>query len=417
MTTLNPSEATSLALNTITSQIRLLADMPAEHCKQAVAGLEPIVTANLIMISEAANAHIDEFNDLIGELKARDRELEGQGNLVSELRQQVASTEQRIAAAQEETSAKLEVAEAAVYAATRKADGAQASLNAANIQIRELERRIKAYKEMDPEGLKRKVTEQRKKLEERLAAITAGKNEISGYRRDNTKLSASVTELTAIISQQQADLDVRQQIINDMALFKDVSLLWGKHLRKHYTDEKGMRWNIYVVEGGIQSDKSYLLNDLDWKLHAMRSDASGCTVMLSEWLSPVFPGAVAQDIPMEAIRDTHSFMLDALAITHPQLQPRAEWAQTVHISEIGLNAKVQGLLEGAGITDLWKLMVNQSDKLLAIKGIGIKLADQIISAGQAAVRQWEQDRAAVIDGEALDGNLDEQPDIESKEAA
>ncbi len=409
MTTLNPSEATSLALNTITSQIRLLADMPAEHCKQAVAGLEPIVTANLTMISEAANAHIDEFNDLIGELEARDRELEGQTNLVGELRQQVASTEQRIAAAQEETIAKLEVAEAAVYAATRKADGVQASLNAANIQIRELERRIKAYKEMDPEGLKRKVTEQRKKLEERLAAITAGKNEISGYRRDNTKLSASVTELTAIISQQQADLDARQQIINDMALFKDVSLLWGKHLRKHYTDEKGVRWNIYVVEGGIQSDKSYLLNDLDWKLHAMRSDATGCTVMLSEWLSPVFPGAVAQDIPMEAIRDIHSFMLDALAITHPQLQPRAEWAQTVHISEIGLNAKVQGLLEGAGITDLWKLMVNQSDKLLAIKGIGIKLADQIISAGQAAVRQWEQDRADFIEGE--------QPAIENKEAA
>ena len=393
MTTLNPSEATSLALNTITSQIRLLADMPAEHCKQAVAGLEPIVTANLTMISEAANAHIDEFNTLIGELEGRDGELLTQAALVSELHQQVAEAEMRIAAAQEETTAKLEVAEAAVYAATRKADGAQASLNAANIQIRELERRIKAYKEMDPEGLKRKVTEQRKKLEERLAAITAGKNEISGYRRDNTKLSASVTELTAIISQQQADLDARQQIINDMALFKDVSLLWGKHLRKHYTDEKGVRWNIYVVEGGIQSDKSYLLNDLDWKLHAMRSDATGCTVMLSEWLSPVFPGAVAQDIPMEAIRDIHSFMLDALAITHPQLQPRAEWAQTVHISEIGLNAKVQGLLEGAGITDLWKLMVNQSDKLLAIKGIGIKLADQIISAGQAAVRQWEKDQA------------------------
>ena len=393
MTTLNPSEATSLALNTLTSQIRNILLMPDGPAKAAIGSFESLLNANLTMISEAANAHIDEFNTLIGELEGRDGELLTQAALVSQLRQQVAEAEQRIAAAQEETTAKLEVAEAAVYAATRKADGAQASLNAANIQIRELERRIKAYKEMDPEGLKRKVTEQRKKLEERLAAITAGKNEISGYRRDNTKLSASVTELTAIISQQQADLDARQQIINDMALFKDVSLLWGKHLRKHYTDEKGVRWNIYVVEGGIQSDKSYLLNDLDWKLHAMRSDATGCTVMLSEWLSPVFPGAVAQDIPMEAIRDIHSFMLDALAITHPQLQPRAEWAQTVHISEIGLNAKVQGLLEGAGITDLWKLMVNQSDKLLAIKGIGIKLADQIISAGQAAVRQWEKDQA------------------------
>ena len=393
MTTLNPSEATSLALNTLTSQIRNILLMPDGPAKAAIGSFETLLNANLTMISEAANAHIDEFNGLIDQLEARDGELLTQASLVSQLRQQVAEAEMSIAAAQEETTAKLEVAEAAVYAATRKADGAQASLNAANIQIRELERRIKAYKEMDPEGLKRKVTEQRKKLEERLAAITAGKNEISSYRRDNTKLSASVTELTAIISQQQADLDARQQIINDMALFKDVSLLWGKHLRKHYTDEKGVRWNIYVVEGGIQSDKSYLLNDLDWKLHAMRSDATGCTVMLSEWLSPVFPGAVAQDIPMEAIRDIHSFMLDALAITHPQLQPRAEWAQTVHISEIGLNAKVQGLLEGAGITDLWKLMVNQSDKLLAIKGIGIKLADQIISAGQAAVRQWEKDQA------------------------
>lgn len=343
--------------------------------------------------SEAANAHIDDFNGLIDQLVARDGELDEQIALVSKLRQQVAEAEQRIADAQEEARAKSEQAENAVYAANRKADGAQADLNAANIQIRELERTIKAYKAMDPEGLKRKVAEQRKKLEERLIAINASKNEISGYRRDNTRLSRSVTELTAIINQQQADLDERQQVINDMARFKEISLLWGKHLRNHYPDDNGIRWNVYLVEGGIQSDKSYLLNDLSWKLHAMRSDATGCTVMLSEWMSPIFPSVIAKDIPMEAIRDIHAFMLDALAITHPHLQPRAEWAQTVHISEIGLNAKVQGLLEDAGITDLWKLMVNQSDKLLAIKGIGAKLADQIISAGQAAVRQWEKEQA------------------------
>ncbi|MFM5495487.1 hypothetical protein ACET9I_02775 [Aeromonas veronii] len=392
-TELNPSEATSLALTTLTTQIRAIIQMPDGPAKAAIGSFETLLTANLTMISESANAHIDEFNTLIGELEGRDGELDEQIALVSQLRQQVAEAEQRIADAQEEASAKAEQAENAVYAANRKADGAQADLNAANVQIRELERTIKAYKAMDPEGLKRKVAEQRKKLEERLNAINASKNEISGYRRDNTRLSRSVTELTAIINQQQADLDERQQVINDMARFKEISLLWGKHLRNHYPDGNGIRWNVYLVEGGIQSDKSYLLNDLDWKLHAMRSDATGCTVMLSEWMSPIFPSAIARDIPMEAIRDIHAFMLDALAITHPHLQPRAEWAQTVHISEIGLNAKVQGLLEGAGITDLWKLMVNQSDKLLAIKGIGAKLADQIISAGQAAVRQWEKEQA------------------------
>lgn len=407
-TELNPSEATSLALNTLTSQIRNIMLMPDGPAKAAIGSFETLLTANLTMISESANAHIDEFNTLIGELEGRDGELDEQIALVSQLRQQVAEAEQRIADAQEEASAKAEQAENAVYAANRKADGAQADLNAANVQIRELERTIKAYKAMDPEGLKRKVAEQRKKLEERLNAINASKNEISGYRRDNTRLSRSVTELTAIINQQQADLDERQQVINDMAQFKEISLLWGKHLRNHYPDGNGIRWNVYLVEGGIQSDKSYLLNDLDWKLHAMRSDATGCTVMLSEWMSPIFPSVIARDIPMEAIRDIHAFMLDALAITHPHLQPRAEWAQTVHISEIGLNAKVQGLLEGAGITDLWKLMVNQSDKLLAIKGIGAKLADQIISAGQAAVRQWEKEQA--------EASQEQQPE-QHKEAA
>lgn len=393
MTTLNPSEATSLALTTLTSQIRNILLMPDGPAKAAIGSFETLLTANLTMISEATNAHIDEFNTLIGELEGRDGELLTQAALVSELRQQVAEAEQQLADAQEAAVAKQDAAEAALYAATRKADGTQAHLNAANIQIRELDRQLKALRALDPEGLKRKVAEQRKKLDERLTAINAHKNEISGYRRENIRLSRNVTELTAIIDQQQAEQEQRQQVIDDMARFKEVSLLWGKHLRKHYTDEQGIRWNIYLVENGIQSDKPYLLNDLDWKLHAMRSDATGCTVMLSEWLSPVFPGAVAQHIPMEAIHDIHAFMLDALALTHPQLQPRAEWAQTVHISELGLNAKVQGLLAEAGITDLWKLMVNQSDKLLAIKGIGAKLADQIISAGQAAVRQWEKEQA------------------------
>lgn len=409
MTTLNPSEATSLALNTLTSQIRNILLMPDGPAKAAIGSFETLLNANLTMISEAANAHINEFNTLVGELEARDSELLTQAILVSELRQQVAEAEQQLADAKEAAGAKQDAAEAALYAATRKADGTQAHLNAANIQIRELERQLKALRALDPEGLKRKVAEQRKKLDERLTAINAHKNEISGYRRDNIRLSRNVTELTAIIDQQQAEQAQRQQVIDDMARFKEVSLLWGKHLRKHYTDEQGIRWNIYLVENGIQSDKPYLLNDLDWKLHAMRSDATGCTVMLSEWLSPVFPGAVAQHIPMEAIHDIHAFMLEALALTHPRLQPRAEWAQTVHISELGLNARVQGLLTEAGITDLWKLMVNQSDKLRAIKGIGAKLADQILSAGQAAVRQWEAQQDA--------NPQDEQPPAQHKEAA
>ena len=74
-TELNPSEATSLALNTLTTQIRAIIQMPDGPAKAAIGSFETLLTANLTMISEAANAHIDEFNGLIDQLEARAADL------------------------------------------------------------------------------------------------------------------------------------------------------------------------------------------------------------------------------------------------------------------------------------------------------------------------------------------------------
>ncbi|MBV7438935.1 hypothetical protein [Aeromonas sp. sif2416] len=75
-TQLNPSEATSLALNTLSTQLRAILQMPDGPAKAAIASFEILLAANLTMISDAANEHIDEFNALIGELEARDQEIE-----------------------------------------------------------------------------------------------------------------------------------------------------------------------------------------------------------------------------------------------------------------------------------------------------------------------------------------------------
>lgn len=394
MTTLNPSEATSLALNTLTSQIRNILLMPDGPAKAAIGSFETLLNANLTMISEAANAHINEFNTLVGELEARDSELLTQAILVSQLRQQVAEAEQQLADAKEAAGAKQDAAEAALYAATRKADGTQAHLNAANIQIRELERQLKALRALDPEGLKRKVAEQRKKLDERLTAINAHKNENSGYRRDNIRLSRNVTELTAIIDQQQAEQAQRQQVIDDMARFKEVSLLWGKHLRKHYTDEQGIRWNVYLVDHGLKSNLPYLINDLNWKLHAMKSDGSGCSVMLSQWMNPIYPTPYGAGAPDDMTRDIFAFMQEALEQSHPHLQPRTEWAKTVSIHECGLPPRTIKPLIDAGIDTLYKVMSHQGNKLDKVKGIGAKLVGQIVYACELKVKMWEEQFAA-----------------------
>ncbi|MFM1691761.1 hypothetical protein [Aeromonas salmonicida] len=405
MTTLNPSEATSLALNTITSQIRLLADMPAEHCKQAVAGLEPIVTANLTMISEAANAHIDEFNDLIGELEARDRELEGQTNLVSELRQQVASADQRIAAALDETNAALEAKDAELYDAQRALNGVETKYSALQYTTRQLERQLADLNVMDPAGMKSRIKDKNKELEELRGAIIKHKSNESTYRADVLKLERRIKGLLDAINEQDRELESRHGVIMELESCRDAKLVWFKHLAHTYKGEDGTLWNVYLVDHGLKSNLPYLINDLNWKLHAMKSDGSGCSVMLSQWMNPIYPTPFGAGAPDAMTQDIFSFMLEALEKSHPHLVPRATWAKTISIHECGLSPRVIRPLEQAGLDTLYKVMSNQGAALNKVRGLGEKLIGQIVYACELKVKLWEEQFAA-----------SQQP-VQSKEAA
>ena len=265
-TELNPSEATSRALNTITNQIRLLADMPAEHCKQAVAGLEPIVNANLNMISESANAHIDQFNALVSELEARDSELLTQSLLVSELRQQVAEAEQRIAAARQEGSAELEAKEAELYKAQRELNKVETAFSALQFASRQLERQISELKAMDPAGLQRRVKEKNDLLEQQRTAIAKHKSNEAAYRSEILKLEHSKKDLLAALNRKDHDLDRQFEVIKTLEAYRSIKEIWNKHLAKEYTGEDGSIWTLYVLDWGNQSNTPYLINDLGWKL-------------------------------------------------------------------------------------------------------------------------------------------------------
>ncbi|MDX7829981.1 hypothetical protein [Aeromonas dhakensis] len=55
-TKLNPSEETSLAMNTFSTQLRAILQMPDHPAKVAIASVETLLAANLTMISDAATA-------------------------------------------------------------------------------------------------------------------------------------------------------------------------------------------------------------------------------------------------------------------------------------------------------------------------------------------------------------------------
>lgn len=394
MTTLNPSEATSLALNTLTSQIRNILLMPDGPAKAAIGGFETLLTANLTMISEAANAHIDEFNGLIDQLEARDGELLTQAALVSELRQQVAEAEQRIAAARQEGAAELEAKDAELYRLQRTLNDVESKYSALQFTSRQLERQLAGLNAMDPDGMKRRIKEKNELLEEQRTAIAKHKSNEAGYRAQVLKLERRITELLGAINEQDRELERRHTVIMELESSRAAKLVWHKHLANTYKGEDGTLWNVYLVDHGLKSNLPYLINDLNWKLHAMKSDGSGCSVMLSQWMNPIYPTHHGAGAPDDMTQDIFAFMQEALEQSHPHLQPRTEWAKTVSIHECGLPPRTIKPLEEAGFDTLYKVMSHQGNKLDKVKGIGEKLVGQIIYACELKVKLWEEQFAA-----------------------
>lgn len=394
MTTLNPSEATSLALNTLTSQIRNILLMPDGPAKAAIGSFESLLTANLTMISEAANAHIDEFNTLIGELEGRDGELLTQAALVSELRQQVAEAEQRITTARQEGATGLEAKADELYKAQRALNDVQTKYSALQYSARQLERQLADLNAMDPAGMKRRIKEKNELLEEQRTAIAKHKSNEAAYRAEVLKLERRIGELLGVINDQDRELERRHTVIMELESARAVKLVWHKHLANTYKGEDGMLWNVYLVDHGLKSNLPYLINDLNWKLHAMKSDGSGCSVMLSQWMNPIYPAPYGSGAPDAMTQDIFAFMQEALEQSHPHLQPRTEWAKTVSIHECGLPPRTIKPLEEAGIDTLYKVMSHQGNKLDKVKGIGAKLVGQIVYACELKVKLWEEKFAA-----------------------
>ncbi|TNI85177.1 hypothetical protein [Aeromonas sobria] len=386
----NPSEATSLALNTLTSQIRNILLMPDGPAKAAIGSFESLLTANLTMISEAANAHIDQFNELIDQLEARDGELNDQIALVSQLRQQVAEAEQRIAAARQEGTAELEAKEAELYKAQRALNEVETKFSALQFTSRQTDRQLADFKAMDPAAMKRRIKEKNDLLEQQRTAIAKHKSNEAAYRAEVLKLERRIKDLLDAINEQDRELERRHTVIMELESARSAKLVWHKHLGNTYKGEDGALWNVYLVDHGLKSNLPYLINDLNWKLHAMKSDGSGCSVMLSQWINPIYPTPYGAGIPDEMTRDIFAFMQEALEQSHPHLQPRAEWAKTVSIHECGLPPRTIKPLEEAGLDTLYKVMSNQGAALNKVRGIGEKLVGQIVYACDLKVKLWEE---------------------------
>ena len=281
-----------------------------------------------------------------------------------------------------------------LYKAQRALNDVQTKYSALQYNARQLERQLADLNAMDPAGMKRRIKEKNELLEEQRTAIAKHKSNEAAYRAEVLKLERRISELLGAINEQDRELERRHTIIMELESARAAKLIWHKHLGKTYKGEDGTLWDVYMVDHGLKSNLPYLINDLNWKLHAMKSDGSGCSVMLSQWMNPIYPTPYGAGAPDEMTQDIFAFMQEALEQSHPHLQPRAEWAKTVSIHECGLPPRTIKPLEEAGIDTLYKVMSHQGNKLDKVKGIGEKLVGQIVYACELKVKLWEEQFAA-----------------------
>ncbi|MBP8268422.1 MAG: hypothetical protein KAX34_02550, partial [Aeromonas sp.] len=270
----------------------------------------------------------------------------------------------------------------------------QTKYGALQYATRQLERQLADLNAMDPAGMKRRIKEKNDQLELQRTAIAKHKSNEAAYRAEVLKLERRIKDLLDAINEQDRELESRHGVIMELESCRDAKLVWFKHLAKTYKGEDGTLWNVYLVDHGLQSNLPYLINDLNWKLHAMKSDGSGCSVMLSQWMNPIYPTPYGAGAPDDMTRDIFAFMQEALEQSHPHLLPRTEWAKTVSIHECGLPPRTIKPLEEAGIDTLYKVMSHQGNKLDKVKGIGEKLVGQIVYACELKVKLWEEQFAA-----------------------
>jgi myosin heavy subunit len=162
---LNASEATSLAHNTLSSQITALLSITSGSAKAQIESLQSMLNSNMGVIIEAANNQIDENNSLIDLLEARDKEID---ELKISLSRSQADVRQMISARRDDES-KVKSIEDKYKQVIRQRDNYQADskeLGSLRAEVKRLKNQVERNKETAE-----KETSKSSRLEAQLSSL------------------------------------------------------------------------------------------------------------------------------------------------------------------------------------------------------------------------------------------------------
>ncbi|MBT2909654.1 hypothetical protein PL84_03540 [Vibrio anguillarum] len=366
------------ALNPVRFQLGIAADKTEGIANTSVNAAITLLEQVEQMTLEQYNLEVDDFNALYDELEETREALSKKEKDYSELSSNLDELELKASQA---------IAEA-------ENDKAKAKITQANVKEKMAE--LKRLQEMQPEQMKariadlrRKADERQKIVEEQRLKIRELKQELADTQTKKSVLLQSTTALTEELNEARSRL-----------MFKD-----GDVLNRVFAGTDGiLKCYIHVFEYGLsfrpESNQIKIINDLNWYYEVKTNHGLNITVSVTDWLQPFYPPCdfLADRWPTDIHDALHELIVSRVELSHPHLVERMEWAKESYLEDTDIDPKHLEILNNAGFHSLYSVLHVPSYRLLAIvkdkagdaaKGFGDAAVKQIYAKLDKRVEQWK----------------------------
>ena len=327
---------------------------------------------NVLIVDEALNAEIEEFNTLLDE--------------VTRLRDEKQTLELKLNSQKENHQRDLDELKNELAENIRQLTAANLKLGTFN----ELKKELKKYKEMQPERLKDRLESTKKRNSELVA-------DNQKLRSDNKKYRSENSELTILNAQlEKAAAEVHNQYSHMAELLNHND---GEVVQKTYKGKGTLECFInvfnYPMSFKAKDMEFSVINDFDFHIEIRTNTAINLTTSCSAWGVCFLPTCsdLEGNMPDDLEDAVRSIYLTRMEKKHSFLLERIEAMQAIGINEVpGLSQKHIDLLEDANHLSVYSVCHVPDFKLKSnVKGLGDKGIQEIRQHVRAFVEKWERE--------------------------
>lgn len=362
--------ALQTALNPARYQLGIASDKTEGTANTAVKAAITMVDQAEQLAIEQYNKEVDEYNDLCDRLEASDLELVSAAHELQELKSSV-------------DDIKLEAEQKALAGAKD-----MAAAKVSHSQMKEVREELKNLKAMQPEKLKKKVAEQRAKLDERQKLLEQQRVNIRNLK---STLAESETKRLALVGQAtQLEDEVRE--LRGRMMHHD-----GEVEQKIWYGSDNLEMYLYTFEWGLAfrpaNSDIKIVNDVNWHMEVRTNYGICVLVSVTEWLAPFYPPCdyLSNNWNTEIHDELVLKITERMELSHPWLCERVEWAKENYLEDVLTNEKHVNALAAAGFHSLYSVLhVPQAKLLDLVKAKGEEddlVKEKTKGFGEAAVRQ------------------------------